>query len=207
MKYDQDPQGGILQQVVLGDGNQEGASEQHTASSKGSQRTKDKEQRHRLGKIHSSGNNADFLRRNLTMLKISSYVVFGTVYHSFAVFLTISAFSNPVYTRLTVSLSLFCSVSLLCRHLLGILWRSRGVIALQAVSSQLVIASHPVDASDFIPLGRVPHAKLHGDMVRPHWLSLGTIVFQHFGLQTFFRWSGFSGLRAIFIDTSHQSWP
>ncbi len=96
MKYDQDPQGGILQQVVLGDGSQQGASEQHTASSKGSQRTKDKEQRQRLGKIHSSGNNADFLRRNLTMMKISSYVVFGTFYCSLAVHHTICAVSNPL---------------------------------------------------------------------------------------------------------------
>ena len=78
MKYDQDPQGGILQQVVLGDGSQEGAYE-HTASSKSSQRSKEKEQRHRLGKINSTGNNADFMRRNLTMLKISSYVLFGTL--------------------------------------------------------------------------------------------------------------------------------
>ncbi len=77
MKYDQDPQGGILQQVVLGDDIQEGAYE-NTASSKSSQRNKDKEQRHRLGKINSTGNNADFMRRNLTMLKISSYVLFGT---------------------------------------------------------------------------------------------------------------------------------
>ena len=78
MKYDQDPQGGILQQVVLGDDSQEGAHE-HIAFSKSSQRNKEKEQRHRLGKIKSSGNNADFMRRNLTMLKISSYVLFGTL--------------------------------------------------------------------------------------------------------------------------------
>jgi hypothetical protein len=95
MKYDQDPQGGILQQVVLGDGSQQGASE-HAVSSKVSQRTKDKEQRHRLAKINSAGNNADFLRRNLTMLKISSYVVFGTIYCSLAVHHTICAVSNPL---------------------------------------------------------------------------------------------------------------
>jgi hypothetical protein len=77
MKSDQDPQGGILQQVVLGDDSQEGAYE-NTVSSKSSQRNKEKEQRHRLGKINSTGNNADFMRRNLTMLKISSYVLFGT---------------------------------------------------------------------------------------------------------------------------------
>ncbi len=79
IKAENDPQGTVLQQVVLGgasaDSNTaDGAS---SSSSKGSQRTKDKEQRHRLAKINSAGNNADFLRRNLTMLKISSYVLFG----------------------------------------------------------------------------------------------------------------------------------
>ncbi len=79
IKLENDPQGMVLQQVVLGStsadhSETDGAS---TSTSKGTHRSKDKEQRHRLAKINSAGNNADFMRRNLTMFKISSYVLFG----------------------------------------------------------------------------------------------------------------------------------
>ncbi len=80
IKADNDPQGMVLQQVVLGgttSADHNAADGASSSSSKGSQRTKDKEQRHRLAKINSAGDKADYLRRNLTMLKISSYVLFG----------------------------------------------------------------------------------------------------------------------------------
>jgi hypothetical protein len=77
IKAENDPQGMVLQQVVVGGTTSAEADGASSSSSKGSQRIKDKEQRHRLAKINSSGDNADFLRRNLTMLKISSYVLFG----------------------------------------------------------------------------------------------------------------------------------
>ena len=84
IKAENDPQGMVLKQVVLsGETNADDSEIDVASSSKGSQRTKDKEQRHRLAKINSDGSNADFLRRNLTMLKISSYVVFGAHHHNF----------------------------------------------------------------------------------------------------------------------------
>lgn len=92
IKAENDPQGTVLQQVVLGStgADHNAADGASSSSSKGSQRTKDKEQRHRLAKINSAGDNADFLRRNLTMLKISSYVLFGA--HRLEYFLSLLLF-------------------------------------------------------------------------------------------------------------------